>query len=158
MCDVTPESTTTVPASLGAPALAREFVETHSCPVHGATADVAAQLLASELVTNAVLYGAPPITLHLSCSGYALHLEVRDRERADGRAPEADGLGMLLVDKVANDWGATRAAGVRTVWCTVRTGVVPRQHGGRPAVTLSAPAGAVGSSARARSVTAVRPH
>lgn len=158
MCDVTPDSTTTVPASLEAPALAREFVEAHSCPAHGATADVAVQLLASELVTNAVLYGAPPITLHLSCSGYALHLEVRDRERADGPAADADGLGMLLVDKVANEWGATRTERGRTVWCTVRTGVVPRQHGASSAVAVSAAAGAAGSSPRARSVTAGRPH
>lgn len=128
MCDVTADAEVELPSSLQSPALARDFVEEHACAAHAGRAAVAVQLLASELVTNAVLYGSPPITLELSCSAYALQLRVSEQARADAPAPASDGLGMLLVDKVAHEWGTTPTRTGKTVWCTVRTGFLPSQR------------------------------
>lgn len=128
MCDVTADAEASLPSSLQSPALARDFVEEHACSAHAGRAAVAVQLLASELVTNAVLYGAPPITLELACSGYRLHLRVTEKTRSDSPVPASDGLGMLLVDKVAHEWGTTPTPTGKTVWCTVRTGFLPAQR------------------------------
>lgn len=128
MCDVTADAEASLPSSLQSPALARDFVEEHACPAHAGRAAVAVQLLASELVTNAVLYGAPPITVELSCSAYRLHLRVTEQVRPDTPAPASDGLGMLLVDKVAHEWGTVSTTAGKTVWCTVRTGFLPSQR------------------------------
>jgi hypothetical protein len=136
MCEVMEPARTTLARSLESPGRAREYVEQRVCPVHGSEGMVALQLLASELVTNAVLYGSAPIGLELSCSGHAMHVEVRHAQR---RSPEADPTagsqsGFLLVAKVAHEWGVETADDERIVWCTLRTGFVPRQraHRARP--------------------------
>ena len=88
----------------------------------------ALQLLASELVTNAALYGAGPIEVRISCDVDSMRVEVHD-ERPEGEVLSGgDGMGLLLVNKVAHDWGATRSEHGKTVWGTVRTGVVPAQR------------------------------
>lgn len=128
MCETTPVSTITLEKSLASPALARDFVERHSCPDHGGHGMAALQLLASELVTNAALYGAGPIEVRISCDVDSMRVEVHD-ERPEGEVLSGgDGMGLLLVNKVAHDWGATRSEHGKTVWGTVRTGVVPAQR------------------------------
>ena len=128
MCETTPVSTITLEKSLASPALARDFVEQHTCPDHGAHGMAALQLLASELVTNAALYGAGPIEVTVSCDVDLMRVEVHD-ERPEGEVLSGgDGMGLLLVNKVAHDWGTTRTDHGKTVWGTVRTGVVPAQR------------------------------
>lgn len=156
MCEATPDADAEFEKSLQSPALAREFVERHACSEHGARSTVALQLLASELVTNAALYGAAPITVRISCDGYSMRVDVRDGGRTaatsepalggleagpsrqapevtaptagtDGLEAVADGLGLLLVDKVAHEWGVLTEDGGRTFWGTIRTGLVPGQ-------------------------------
>lgn len=166
MCEATPDADAEFEKSLQSPALAREFVEKHACSEHGTRSTVALQLLASELVTNAALYGAAPITVRISCDGYSMRVDVRDggrtdttpdtsagttSERAgavggleagpgaqvtevttpkagtDGLEAVAEGLGLLLVDKVAHEWGVLTDDGGRTFWGTIRTGLVPGQ-------------------------------
>jgi hypothetical protein len=39
----------------------------------------------------------------------------------------ADGLGLLLVDKIAHEWGVVAEDDGRTFWGTIRTGLVPGQ-------------------------------
>jgi hypothetical protein len=130
MCDVTPDTRTTFAKSLQSPALAREFVHEHVCAEHGGRGAVALELLASELVTNAVLYGGPPITMKLSCSGFSMRVEVHHENRASQpcEASVGDGLGFLLVDKVSHEWGTTPTPTGKTVWCTLRTGFVPERR------------------------------
>jgi anti-sigma regulatory factor (Ser/Thr protein kinase) len=152
MCEATSDAEAEFEKSLQSPALAREFVEQHACSEHGARSTVALQLLASELVTNAALYGAAPITVRISCDGYSMRVDVQDRGRSAGPdgtwggldgAPGAvdapvdaridaldavaDGLGLLLVDKIAHEWGVVTEDGGRTFWGTIRTGLVPGQ-------------------------------
>ncbi len=126
MCEVTADASVTLSKSLQSPALARDFVEQNTCPSHGGRGAVALQLLASELVTNAVLYGDAPIQLEMSCSTYEMRLEVHDRKRTDEAPPDV--LGFLLVDKVAHEWGTAFTPTGKTVWCSVRTGVVPESR------------------------------
>jgi anti-sigma regulatory factor (Ser/Thr protein kinase) len=79
-------------------------------------------LVVSELVTNAAVHGpAEPITLHLDASGPGrLRGEVVDQgdrpEAVAVRAPdeEGGGLGLVIVDRLAADWGVT--AGSTRVW------------------------------------------
>lgn len=74
-----------------------------------------ALLLISELVTNAVLHGGPPILLGIECDGDVLRVRVRDGSpvvpspRQAG--PDAEGgRGMTLVELLTNTWGVTPVA------------------------------------------------
>lgn len=79
-----------------------------------------AQLLASELVTNAVRQTSRPITIRLLRTD-ALLCEVSDD---DHRMPilrepgvlDEDGRGLYLVSQLAERWGTSRVAGGKTVW------------------------------------------
>jgi anti-sigma regulatory factor (Ser/Thr protein kinase) len=127
MCDTTADARVTLPKSLRAPALARDFVEQNTCMAHGSRAAVALQLLASELVTNAVLYGEAPIWMEISCSVYSTQIRVHDENRDEPAFRSDDGLGLLLVDKVAHEWGTDVTETGKTVWGTVPTGFMPQQ-------------------------------
>ncbi len=94
------------------PALARRFV----CGAAGRACIPrrvveVLELLTSELVTNAVVHGGPPIELELSIDPGAIRVAVRDgsdepaRPRAVGVA-EAGGRGLALVDMLARRWRA----------------------------------------------------
>jgi anti-sigma regulatory factor (Ser/Thr protein kinase) len=82
-----------------------------------------ARVLTSELVTNALLHGQPPITLEVRRTGNAVRVEVTDC--GDGRpAPRSvdlerpGGMGLVIVDSLASSWGVVAAGtGVgTTVW------------------------------------------
>jgi two-component sensor histidine kinase len=70
-----------------------------------------AVLLVSELVTNAVLHGAPPITVHIECDGgRELLVSVADEDPRspvlrDGGPGAESGRGIRLVDVVSDRWG-----------------------------------------------------
>ncbi|MGW0149139.1 SpoIIE family protein phosphatase [Streptomyces sp. NPDC003333] len=78
------------------------------------------QLIASELVTNALRYGRPPIELRL-IRGRTLTCEVRD---ADTAAPhlrhagtvDEGGRGLFIVAQLAQAWGTRPAAPGKTIW------------------------------------------
>lgn len=128
MCETTDDSTTTLAKSLHSPGLARDFVEAHVCPDHGARAAVALQLLASELVTNAVLYGEPPISMRISCSVYSMRVTVHDANKAEPAVRAlVDGQGLLLVDKISHEWGTELTEDGKMVWGVVPTGFLPEQ-------------------------------
>jgi serine phosphatase RsbU (regulator of sigma subunit)/anti-sigma regulatory factor (Ser/Thr protein kinase) len=81
----------------------------------------AAELLASELVTNAVRYAQGQIGLRLILEG-GLVIEVLDDSAALPRLrhPEDDeerGRGLQVVSQVAQRWGARRAVSGKIVWC-----------------------------------------
>jgi anti-anti-sigma factor len=84
-----------------------------------------AELLADELVTNAVLHARTPLRLRLELRGDLLHVAVRDGSprllRPVPDAPEEEGgRGLRLVERLATAWGVRRHADGKTVWCTVR--------------------------------------
>ncbi len=81
-------------------------------------------LIASELVTNAVQHGRPPVTLRLSRTTSELLLEVIDTAghvpRVLRPGPADDhGRGLHLVSTLAEKWGTRMTEQGKAVWCTV---------------------------------------
>jgi serine phosphatase RsbU (regulator of sigma subunit)/anti-sigma regulatory factor (Ser/Thr protein kinase) len=81
----------------------------------------AAELLASELVTNAVRYAQGQIGLRLILEG-GLVIEVLDDSAALPRLRHPDddeerGRGLQVVSQIAQRWGARRAVSGKIVWC-----------------------------------------
>lgn len=108
--------------------LARRFVEQF---VAERTLDGAAGvlcLIASELVTNAILHGAEPVELTLHCQDGEVTIEVADgdprinnvRLRA-GDQPDPGGRGLRVVASLADRWGARPSLSGKTVWATTQT-------------------------------------
>jgi two-component sensor histidine kinase len=70
-----------------------------------------AQLLVSELVTNAVSYGGPPLVLRVHCDETAgLLVDVRDGtpalpQRTQATDQDEHGRGLELVELLAESWG-----------------------------------------------------
>ena len=82
-------------------------------------------LLVSEVVTNAVHHGAPPITLSVNLGAGCLHVEVIDHgsgvpEQHEPASLWAEhGRGLLLVEALAAAWGTTPltdGSGAKKVW------------------------------------------
>ncbi|WP_326592677.1 SpoIIE family protein phosphatase [Streptomyces sp. NBC_01294] len=79
------------------------------------------ELLVSELVTNAIRYGEPPIQLRLIHENTTLICEVSD---ASSTAPhmrrartfDEGGRGLLLVAQLAQRWGTRHAPIGKTIW------------------------------------------
>jgi len=124
VCVVTPAAQITLPMSSLAPRRAREFFRSTHCPAHQARAVDEAQLLITELVTNAVLHGGPPVTLGLACDGgRGLQVRVSDGSPLSPPTPgeEVDldsesGRGIALVDVLTDDWGVEPTAEGKAVW------------------------------------------
>jgi anti-sigma regulatory factor (Ser/Thr protein kinase) len=79
------------------------------------------QLLASELVTNAIRYADGPVTLRLIKEG-TLVCEVLDNSTALPRLRQAArdderGRGLQIVSKLSARWGARRTSTGKVVWC-----------------------------------------
>jgi anti-sigma regulatory factor (Ser/Thr protein kinase) len=108
--------------------LARRFVEQF---VAERALDGAAGLLcliASELVTNAILHGAEPVELTLHCQDGEVTIEVADGDpRIDnvrlraGDQPDTGGRGLRVVASLADRWGTRPSRSGKTVWATTQT-------------------------------------
>lgn len=115
-----------LPADATAPRAARAFLADACCGRHEARVVDEAQLLVSELVTNAVRYGAPPIELEVRCAGDdQLEIRVRDSQPTaplpKNPGPDAEGgRGLLLVDLVSEAWGHEDDHDGKAVWFTLR--------------------------------------
>jgi anti-anti-sigma regulatory factor/anti-sigma regulatory factor (Ser/Thr protein kinase) len=115
-----------VTAGLGGLDEAREMVRAFS-NTHGLGALAGnAELVITELVVNALVHGAAPITVWASVRLRYLHLAVRDRATAMPRLTSPDeltddgGRGLMIVEALTVAWGATPAAEGKIVWCTLR--------------------------------------
>jgi anti-anti-sigma regulatory factor/anti-sigma regulatory factor (Ser/Thr protein kinase) len=113
------------------PAVARAFVQDllgyWQLALPDTTLVDRAVLLASELVTNAVVHARTELRLRLELRGELLHLAVRDGSPRLLRLvsvpdPEAEGgRGLWLVEQLARAWGVNRHPdGGKVVWCTLR--------------------------------------
>ena len=123
MCDVTPPAELRLPTDERAPGAARKFLKGVSCRTHHARVLDEAELLVSELVTNAVVHGAPPITVEVSCDGSAgLAVSVSDLSPDLPEPRDADpyaegGRGIHLVDLISDRWGVEERDGDgKQVW------------------------------------------
>jgi anti-sigma regulatory factor (Ser/Thr protein kinase) len=89
-----------------------------------------AELLLTELVTNAVRHGGAHsgaiIAVGFQLSTQRLRIAVRDpgpgfewRPRRASRPPAEGGYGLLLVDEIARRWGVERVDGRTVVWAEI---------------------------------------
>ncbi len=84
------------------------------------------ELLTSELVTNAILHGRPPIRLRLRLGEGHVVLEVHDSatylpRRQRPTPTDEHGRGLQLVTLLADRWGTRATPEGKAVWCVVRT-------------------------------------
>jgi len=89
----------------------------------GADLDVA-QLLTSEIVTNAVLHGRTAVELVVAVSDDRLRVKVTDHGAGsptvlDSPWTDESGRGLMLVDALAASWGVDRDEGSKGVWFEV---------------------------------------
>ena len=128
MCAVTPPAQIRLPNSVHAPATARAFLRDAACARHHAQVLDEAELLVSELATNAVLHGAPPITVRVECDGSdGLRVSVTDGDPEPPLPREAgpedgSGRGIRLVDVISDRWGVhPRPGDGKEVWFQLRS-------------------------------------
>ncbi|MFF4551155.1 ATP-binding protein [Streptomyces sp. NPDC001435] len=79
-----------------------------------------AELIVSELVTNAVRYGSPPLELRLILD-QSLTCEVSDSAATaprlrHARTTDEGGRGLFIVAQLAQAWGARYSADGKTIW------------------------------------------
>ncbi|MCU1365127.1 MAG: ATP-binding protein [Ilumatobacteraceae bacterium] len=86
-----------------------------------------AQLLVSELISNAVLHGAGPVRLMLAEveGGRSVRIEVCNRGSGQPRMRVAhpddlSGRGLQLVDQLSRGWGSSNVDGETSVWFEVQ--------------------------------------
>ena len=119
------------------------------------------RLVLSELATNALLHGAPPVEVRLLTGGAALRVEVGDASRVPPVRPPAggDGLtgrGMALVAAASSRWGVDPAPGGKVVWAefggsgadSEQTGPLPIRGVGTRTAPLEAPLASPGHLVR----------
>lgn len=112
-----------LPLGVHAVGAARHFVE-RTLTAWGATSEEVGTgaLLASELVTNAVLYGHGAATLRLQAAADRVRILVADGATAHPRARqvEADaeiGRGLQVVQACSLAWGVEPDGAGKVVWC-----------------------------------------
>ncbi|MCD9874733.1 SpoIIE family protein phosphatase [Streptomyces guryensis] len=89
------------------------------------------ELVVSELVTNAIRYGEPPIKLRL-IRDTSLICEVSDASNTAphlrrARAFDEGGRGLLLVAQLTQGWGTRHTTNGKTIWCA-QTLPCPEPH------------------------------
>jgi anti-sigma regulatory factor (Ser/Thr protein kinase) len=121
MCQATPRSERELPVSHLSPVQARAFLRAASCPVHHSALVQDAMLLTSELVTNSILHGGPPLVVAVDCDGERLKLRVRDGS-SDVPSPRAaapgdeSGRGLALVAALSDEWGIDPEPDGKYMW------------------------------------------
>ena len=124
MCQATPRAERELPVSHQAPALARDFLRDSSCTVHHSALVDDALLLTSELVTNSVLHGGPPVVVAVDCDEATLQVRVRDGSPTlpaprDAASGDENGRGLALVAEMSADWGVDTEEDGKHVWFVI---------------------------------------
>jgi anti-sigma regulatory factor (Ser/Thr protein kinase) len=125
MCEQTPPAQLRLPDDASAPGVARRFLRQAVCELHAARVLDAAELLVSEVVTNGLVHGSPPVVLRVQCDGSeTLRVAVSDAsedppvlEHAGDEA--VGGRGVELVDLLSDEWGVVEEPPGKTVWFTL---------------------------------------
>jgi anti-sigma regulatory factor (Ser/Thr protein kinase) len=78
-------------------------------------------LCTSELVTNAIEHGAPPIALRIAHNNGTVRIEVTDTSSAMPRPARPSltsvrGRGLLIVERCSDGWGVEERPRGKTVW------------------------------------------
>lgn len=119
-----PAAFTTLPAETSSVPTARRFVRTALEGQGLLAAYDAAEMLVSEVVTNAVLHARTEFTVEVLRTGDMVRVSVMDlssaipRQRRYGTG-STTGRGLRLVATLAVAWGVDRTAAGKTVWFEV---------------------------------------
>ena len=112
----------TLPATLTSVRRARGFVR-EQCASFKLTDPVRDQvlLLASELVTNAILHGRSEVRVEVACVDFHVRVTAHDENSRHpvvvSQDPDAlDGRGLALVDALSSAWGVEEEPGGKAVW------------------------------------------
>jgi anti-sigma regulatory factor (Ser/Thr protein kinase) len=115
----------------------RRILDDAHCAQRNAGVLDTAKLLVSELVTNAVIHGTPPLLLRVSCREGVLRVGVSDTSPAlpvirmlDPDA--AHGRGVALVEVLADIWGVESNSAGKQVWFQLRTAAPASRCGDLP--------------------------
>ncbi|MFF4169628.1 SpoIIE family protein phosphatase [Streptomyces sp. NPDC001744] len=113
-----------VPFDFSAVGIARAHVEEQLREWNHPVEPFTATLLVSELVTNAIRYGAEPVTLRLIRDSTALVCEVSDAGQAaphlrHAKAVDESGRGLLICAALAENWGVRHTENGKTVWAEI---------------------------------------
>lgn len=128
-----------LPKDTRAPLLARAFVRKELGELHSVEVRDRVELLASELVTNAVVHAGSLVTMDVVCEASgAVLVEVADgspvhpvlRETA---LLDENGRGLELVDKLSVEWGV-REGGLRELEPAGTAGTADAERGSTPAL------------------------
>jgi anti-sigma regulatory factor (Ser/Thr protein kinase) len=91
--------------------------------------DSVALLVASELVTNAVMHGTEPVTPAADWDGVCLYLHVADGSpdlaAVKAQSPESEqfgGRGLMLIEALCRRWGVARHPDGKKVWAELEPG------------------------------------
>lgn len=103
---------------------ARGFVADQLAGSTAVAAAASAELVVTELVTNALLHGSPPLLLHVRVTDGRVRLTVHDGSPLLPRRPADDpgamtGRGLRLVEALASRWGVHHSTGGKAVWAEV---------------------------------------
>jgi anti-sigma regulatory factor (Ser/Thr protein kinase) len=122
VCDYTSSARLTLPPRPESVGDARSFLRKRFCPEHDARVVESAVLLVSELVTNTVRYGSPPVAVEIDCDQtHTLQVRVSDASPelpvpSQSGPDDERGRGLAIVDFLSDDWGVDPAEGGKTVW------------------------------------------
>lgn len=88
------------------------------------------ELIASELVTNAIRYAQSPIRLRLILEEHSLICEVSDGSTPTphlrrARTYDEGGRGLFIVAQLAERWGTRHGRHGKTIWAELITGPAP---------------------------------
>lgn len=117
--------------TIHAPRVARELAAEACATWHLVGSVVPAEIVASELVTNAVRHAGTRIDFQITLRDEQLRLSVQDRIGAPARLQspgESDdhGRGLLIVDSVATSWGNLLLPDGKVVWASLWAARQPR--------------------------------
>lgn len=123
----------TLPRTPEAARQARHQVATACADWRIAEMESDAGIVATELVENALHHTTSVPQLGLLLRGGELTVAVSDDDPAAGSLAEAgpqrrQGLGILLVSRLAKTWGCTCAGNGKTVWAVLTAAVQPRTN------------------------------
>jgi anti-sigma regulatory factor (Ser/Thr protein kinase) len=117
----TGERRRTFPSAPASASEARRFVESVLAGPDQQSLLYPATLLVSELVANAILHTGTPIEVVIRTTGDQARIEVHDGNpqlpvRKHYSNMSGTGRGLMLVERMATDWGAERTPSGKVVW------------------------------------------
>lgn len=93
----------------------------------------AAQLVVSELVTNAVVHAGTDVTLRITAESDAIRVEIEDSSphlpvRRTWSRTAGTGRGLMIVEEHADRWSAVRTNGGKVVWFEIGRPATSTRH------------------------------